>query len=123
MYICSQKDRPCASRSSAQVHELPWGHWRIDNNRKGILCVFLTTNIFYAHLTSVRFEHSVCHESLLTSFIINYIYKINDLSFFPTLSAVSSGASSLLSKTINNKNYIEKLAGTSIHSSHWKQLS
>ena len=24
----------------------------------------------YAHLTSVRFEHTVCHESLLTSFIM-----------------------------------------------------
>ena len=26
--------------------------------------------IYYAHLTSVGFEHSVCHESLLTSFIM-----------------------------------------------------
>ena len=25
---------------------------------------------YYAHLTSARFEHSVCHESLLTSFIM-----------------------------------------------------
>ena len=31
-------------------------------------------NYYYAHLTSVRFEHSVCHESLLTSLIYIYIY-------------------------------------------------
>ena len=97
--------------------------FRTEKDRQCALSVITNLPTAIAHLTSVRFEHSVCHESLLTSFIINYIYKINDLSFFPTLSAVSSGASSLLSKTINNKNYIEKLAGTSIHSSHWKQLS
>ena len=55
--------------SCVPVHELPWGHCRIDNNREGTLFVFLTTYIYYAHLTSVVFEHSVCHESLLTSFI------------------------------------------------------
>ena len=38
--------------SCAQVHELAWGHWRIGNNRKGTLSVFLTTSIDYAHLTS-----------------------------------------------------------------------
>ena len=32
---------PCA-----QVHELPWGHWRIGNNREGTLPVFLTTYIY-----------------------------------------------------------------------------
>ena len=37
-------------------------------NREGTLSVFFTTYIYYAHLTSVRFEHSVCHESLLTNF-------------------------------------------------------
>ena len=40
----------------------------------GSLSVFLTTYIYYAHLTSVGFEHSVCHESLLTSFIYIYTY-------------------------------------------------
>ena len=44
IYIYSQKDRQCARTSCAQVHELPWGHWRIDNNREG-LSVFLTTYI------------------------------------------------------------------------------
>ena len=34
---------------------LPWGHWRIGNNREGTLSVFLMTYIYYAHLTSVRF--------------------------------------------------------------------
>ena len=49
------------------------GHRRIDNNRKGTLSVLLTTYIYYAHLTFVGFEHSVCHESLLTSFTQLYI--------------------------------------------------
>ena len=26
--------------SCAQMHELPWGHWRIGNNQEGILCLF-----------------------------------------------------------------------------------
>ena len=64
------KSAMCNHTSCAQVHELPWGHWQIGNNREGTLCVFLTTYIYYARLTSVRFEHSVCHESLPTSFIM-----------------------------------------------------
>ena len=32
--------------SCAQVHELPWGHWRIGNNREGTLSVFFTTYIY-----------------------------------------------------------------------------
>ena len=67
---------PCHNRTScAQVHELPWGHWQIGNNWEGTLCVFLTTYIYYAYLASVGFEHSVCHEPLLTSFLYKYIYK------------------------------------------------
>ena len=27
----------CNRTSCGQVHELPWGHWRIDNNREGTL--------------------------------------------------------------------------------------
>ena len=51
----------CNRTSYAQVHELPWGHWWIGNNREGRLSVFLTTCIYYVHLISVGFEHSVCH--------------------------------------------------------------
>ena len=29
--------------SGAQVHELPWSHWRIGNNREGTLSDFLNT--------------------------------------------------------------------------------
>ena len=28
------------------MHELPWGHWRIGNNREGTLSVFLTIYIY-----------------------------------------------------------------------------
>ena len=51
----------CNRTSCAQVHELPWGHWHIGNNREGTLSVFLSTYMHYTHLTSVGFEHSVCH--------------------------------------------------------------
>ena len=56
--------------SCAQAHELPWGHWWIGKNRRRAHCL----SLYYAHLTSVRFKHSVFHESLLTSFIYIYIY-------------------------------------------------
>ena len=51
------------------MHELPWSNFTIGNNREGTLSVFLAAYIYYAHLTSVAFEHSVCHESILTSFL------------------------------------------------------
>ena len=35
---------------------------------------FFTTYTYYAHLAFVRFEHSVCHESLLTSFIVDFYF-------------------------------------------------
>ena len=35
----------CNRASCAQVHELPWGHWRIANNRESALSIFLTTYI------------------------------------------------------------------------------
>ena len=60
----------CNRTLYAQVHELQWGHWRISNNREGTLLVFLTRYIYYAHLTSLGFDQSVCHESLLTSFVM-----------------------------------------------------
>ena len=44
IYICSQEDRQCTS--CAQVHDLSWGHWRIDNNREDTLSVFLTTYMY-----------------------------------------------------------------------------
>ena len=36
----------CNHTSCAQVHELPWDHWRISNNREGTLSVFLTIYIY-----------------------------------------------------------------------------
>ena len=30
--------------------------------------------IYYAHLASVRFEHSVCRGSLMTTYMTTYIY-------------------------------------------------
>ena len=46
-----------------------------DNNHEGTLSAFLTTQIYYAYLTSVGYEHSVRHESLIRSLYI-YIYII-----------------------------------------------
>ena len=34
----------------------------------------MITYIYYAHLASVRFEHSVCRGSLMTTYINIYIY-------------------------------------------------
>ena len=34
----------------------------------------MITHIYYAHLASVRFEHSVCRGSLMTTNIYIYIY-------------------------------------------------
>ena len=31
--------------------------------------------IYNAHITSIELEHSVCHESFLTSFTYTYIYN------------------------------------------------
>ena len=35
----------------------------------------MITYIYYAHLASVRFEHSVCRGSLMTTYIYIYIYN------------------------------------------------
>ena len=35
----------------------------------------MMTYIYYAHLASVRFEHSVCRESLMATYIYIYISK------------------------------------------------
>ena len=51
--------------SCAQVHELPQSH--CGDNREGTL--FSRSHIYYAHLASVRFEHSVCRGSLMTTYI------------------------------------------------------
>ena len=45
------------------MHELPQSHCR--DNREGTLFSWL--HIYYAHLASVRFEHSVCRGSLMTT--------------------------------------------------------
>ena len=45
----------------------------IGNNREDTLSVILTTYIYYTHLTSVRFQRYVCHDSIYL-----YIYiRIN----------------------------------------------
>ena len=56
----------CDRTSCAQVHELPQSH--CGDNWEGTL--FLWLHINYTHLASVRFEHSVCRESLMTTYWI-----------------------------------------------------
>ena len=34
----------------AQVHELPWDHWQIGNNREGTLSVFLTIYTYLLYM-------------------------------------------------------------------------
>ena len=48
--------------SCAQVHELPQSHY--GDSREGTL--FSRIHIHYAHHASVKCEHYVCHESLMT---------------------------------------------------------
>ena len=50
----------CNHTSFAQEHDLPQSH--SGDNQEGTLFSWL--HIYYAHLASVRFEHSVCHGSL-----------------------------------------------------------
>ena len=38
------------------------------------VCMYMYMHIYYAHLASVRFEHSVCRGSLMTTYIHIYIY-------------------------------------------------
>ena len=52
--------------SCAQVHELPQSH--CGDDREGTLFSWLHIN--YAHLVSVRFKHSVCRGSLMTTIYI-----------------------------------------------------
>ena len=61
--------------SCAQVHELPQNH--CGDNREGTLFLWLHMHIYYAHLASVKFEHSVCHGPIMTSYIYVYIYTAN----------------------------------------------
>ena len=46
-------------------------------NNAYIHAYMINNNIYYAHLTYVAFEHCVCHESLLTSFIFMYLDYIH----------------------------------------------
>ena len=48
----------CNRTSCAQLHELPWSHLRIGNNREGTLSVFLTLYIYihiyiYTHIYNI----------------------------------------------------------------------
>ena len=40
------------------------------------ICIYIYMYIYYAHLASMRFEHSMCHGSLMTTY---YVY------FFDTI--------------------------------------
>ena len=56
----------------------PQSHCR--DNQEGTLFSWLHT--YYAHLASVRFEHSVCCGPLMTTYIYFTIKKINVFLFF-----------------------------------------
>ena len=58
--------------SRAEVHELPQSH--CGDNREGTFFSWLHIN--FADLASVRFEHSVCHGSLLASTITPVIFLV-----------------------------------------------
>ena len=61
----------CARTSCAQVQELPQSHCgdsRVDT-------LFSCLHIRYAYLAFVRFEHSVCRGSLMTTYLYIFIYK------------------------------------------------
>ena len=62
--------------SCAQVPELPQSH--SGDNREGTL--FSWFHIYYVYLASVRFEHSVCRGSLMTTYICIYTLWIYSLS-------------------------------------------
>ena len=49
-----------------KVHDLPQSH--CGDNHEGTL--FLWLHIYYAHLAFVKFEHSVCHGSLMTNYVM-----------------------------------------------------
>ena len=60
----------CNCMSCVQVHELLQSH--CGDNQEGTLFSWL--HIYYAHLAFVRFEHSVCCGSLMTTCVYIYIY-------------------------------------------------
>ena len=60
----------CNRKSCTQVHELPQIHF--GENWEGTLFSWL--HLYYSHLASVRFEHSVCRESLMITYIHIHIY-------------------------------------------------
>ena len=43
-------------------------------HHNGFVATHALRHIYYAHLPSVRFEHSVCRGSLMTTYIYIYIY-------------------------------------------------
>ena len=55
----------CNCTSGAQMCELPQTH--CGDNMKDILFPWL--HIYHTHLASARFEHSVCHGSLIATYI------------------------------------------------------
>ena len=71
----------CNRTSCPQVHELPQSH--CGDNREGTL--FLWLYIYYARLASVRFEHSLCHGKLMTTYITTYSFWHNNESALSVL--------------------------------------
>ena len=81
--------------------------------RAHCLSFWLHIYIYYAHLTSVGFEHSMCHESLLTSFIYIYIPQSElrnvkkqeekkILSFVSTFNSNNPKALPIIKQTLEN---------------------
>ena len=66
--------------SCVQVNDLPQSY--CGDNQEGTLSSWF--HIYYTRLASVRFEHSVCHGSLITTYIYNiYIqYMCININFF-----------------------------------------
>ena len=64
--------------SCAQVHELPQSHCGDIRERT----FFSLLHLYYAHLASVRFEHSVCRGSLLTTIITLLALLVEHFLFY-----------------------------------------
>ena len=93
----------CNSRSCAQVHELPWGHWQIANNQEGTLSVFLTTYIYiYVYIYNIYNIYITYIYNGIHHYIPPYIYKVHKwrilrssyskLAFEPTTTEFCSNA-------------------------------
>ena len=67
----------CKRPSCAQVHELPQSH--PGDNQEGTLFSWL--HIYYAHLASARFKHSVCPGSLMSTYAMLLVWLVEHSLF------------------------------------------